>query len=62
MADALRLGTRDTRLFFHAGMIAQAAGDAEGARTYLARALRLSPRFDPLQADMARVALARKAS
>src|SRR5262249_29890949 len=62
MREALRLGTRDTRLFFHAGMIARAAGDDQAARDFLARALRLSPRFDPVQADLARAALAGKAS
>jgi tetratricopeptide (TPR) repeat protein len=60
--EALRLGTRDTRLFFHAGMIARAAGDTAMARAYLARALRVSPNFDPLQGDVARAALAGLAS
>jgi tetratricopeptide (TPR) repeat protein len=56
--EALRLGTQDARLFYHAGMIARAAGDREAARTWLQRALRLSPRFDPLQAPIAGKALA----
>ncbi|HEX8457510.1 MAG TPA: tetratricopeptide repeat protein [Pyrinomonadaceae bacterium] len=55
--DALRLGTEDARLFYHAGMIARAAGDAEGARKFLERALALNPQFDPLQARVAREAL-----
>jgi tetratricopeptide (TPR) repeat protein len=54
---ALRLGTRDARLFYHAGMIALAANDQPAARDYLKRALDLSPRFDPLQAAKARKAL-----
>lgn len=56
--EALRLGTRDARLFYHAGMIARAAGDATAAREYLRRALELNPQFDPLQAPAARKALA----
>jgi len=55
--DALRLQTEDARLFYHAGMIARAAGDAVGARDYLERALALNPAFDPLQARIARDAL-----
>lgn len=55
---ALRLGTQDARLFYHAGMIAAAAGEREAAYAYLKRALRLNPEFDPLQANKARQALA----
>ncbi len=47
--DALRLGTQDARLFYHAGLIARAAGDNRLARQYLQKALRLNPEFDPLQ-------------
>lgn len=54
---ALRLGTQDARLFYHAGMIARAAGDKKSARRHLQRALALSPQFDPLQAALARKAL-----
>jgi len=46
MKDALRLGTQDARLFYHAGMIAQAAGDRTTAVDFLRRALKLNPRFD----------------
>ncbi|MGH9942747.1 MAG: tetratricopeptide repeat protein [Pyrinomonadaceae bacterium] len=56
--EALRLGTRDAKLFYHAGMIARAAGDQSKAREHLRRALDLNPRFDPLQAPLARKALA----
>jgi len=55
--EALRLGTRDAKLFYHAGMIARAAGDAASARDYLKRALALNPQFDPLQSPIARKAL-----
>src|SRR5712692_1545913 len=54
MKKALRLGTQDARLFYHAGLIAQAAGDKASARDYLKRALTLCPQFDPLQASIAR--------
>jgi len=57
MRDAMRLGTRDARLFYHAGMIAQAAGDRAAAASFLKQALDLSPQFDPLQARVAREAL-----
>ncbi len=57
MKDAMRLGTRDAKLFYHAGMIARTAGDEVAARDYLRRALALNPQFDPLQAVTARKAL-----
>ena len=57
MRDALRLGTKDAMLFYHAGMIARAAGDERAARDYLHRALELNPQFAPLQAAIARRAL-----
>jgi tetratricopeptide (TPR) repeat protein len=56
--EALRLQTQDARLFYHAGMIARAAGDKSAAREHLARALALNPQFDPLQSQIARRALA----
>ena len=56
--EALRLGTRDARLLYHAGTIALAANDAQAARDYLKRALALSPQFDPLQSAKAKQALA----
>lgn len=54
---ALRLGTHDARLLYHAGMIARAAGDESSARTYLQQAIDLNPGFDPLQSRKAREAL-----
>jgi tetratricopeptide (TPR) repeat protein len=55
--EALRLGTRDAKLFYHAGMIALARGDKATAGDYLNRALAINPQFDPLQAMNARKAL-----
>jgi tetratricopeptide (TPR) repeat protein len=57
MREALRLGTQDAKLFYHAGMIARAAGDKVAAARYLQRALALNPRFDALQAPIARNSL-----
>lgn len=58
MDAALRLGTRDPRLLYHAGMIANALGDRRGGAKYLQEAIKLDPSFDALQADVARRTLA----
>jgi len=58
VGEALRLGTRDAKILYHAGMIAKATGDAEGARNYLEQALALNHGFDPLQPEIARKPLA----
>jgi tetratricopeptide (TPR) repeat protein len=58
MARALSQGTQDGMLFYHAGMIARAAGRPALARWYLERALQVNPYFQPLQPDSARAALA----
>ncbi|MDT7780332.1 MAG: hypothetical protein QOC99_2844 [Acidobacteriota bacterium] len=55
--EALRLGTRDPRLLYHAGMIAHALGDRRGSAKYLQQALAINPSFDVLQADVARQTL-----
>lgn len=62
MDEALRLGTRDPKLLFHAGMIANASGDRSGGAKYLRQALTINPSFDVLQADAARRALAGRAA
>src|SRR5438132_863414 len=49
--EALRLGSRDPLLVYHAGVIAQATGDDERARELLGRAHDLNPRFALLWAD-----------
>jgi tetratricopeptide (TPR) repeat protein len=51
---ALRLGTRDARLFFHAGMIYLGLGERDAGSTYLRRALATNPHFHLLHADLAR--------
>jgi tetratricopeptide (TPR) repeat protein len=62
MKQALRLGTEDARLFYHAGMIARAAGDRSAATEFLRRAIRLNPHFDLWQSRIARAALAETSS
>lgn len=54
---ALRLGTPDARILYHAGAIQMAAGDAAGRRL-VEKALALNPRFDVTGADEARTLLA----
>jgi tetratricopeptide (TPR) repeat protein len=51
--EALRLGTRDALLHFHAGMIAYKRGDAATAHTHLQIALEINPYFSPLHAPTA---------
>ncbi|HXG84755.1 MAG TPA: tetratricopeptide repeat protein [Pyrinomonadaceae bacterium] len=58
--DALRLGTADAKLFYHAALIARAGGDETAAREYLQRALMLNPQFDPLQSANAKTLLERR--
>ncbi|MGH7848425.1 MAG: tetratricopeptide repeat protein [Candidatus Binatia bacterium] len=56
--EALKLGTRDAKLFFHAGMIYRRLGETEKAKEFLSRALVTNAHFHILQADVARRALA----
>ena len=55
---SLRLGTRNSRLLYHAGMIELALGERDIARRHLAAALALNPHFSPLEAPKAAAALA----
>jgi tetratricopeptide (TPR) repeat protein len=57
-AQALRLGTPDPTLLYHAGAIRIARGKAAEGYRLVERALELSPRFDPIEADAARALLA----
>lgn len=50
---ALRLGTRDPRLLYHAGMIALSTGGDKKGADYLKQALTINPSFDILQAEVA---------
>jgi hypothetical protein len=53
MTEALKLGTKDAKLFFHAGMIYNALGRREKAREYLTRALATNRHFHVLLAEVA---------
>jgi tetratricopeptide (TPR) repeat protein len=54
---ALRLGTRDPLLYYHAGMIEAALGHRKEAISFLAAALDINPRFDHTQHRVARATL-----
>jgi tetratricopeptide (TPR) repeat protein len=56
---AMERGTRDPRLFFHAGLIHLGLGATDTGRAYLERALATNPHFHPLHADLARRLLRR---
>jgi tetratricopeptide (TPR) repeat protein len=51
--QALKLGTKDAKLFYHAGMIFDRLGDQRKAKDYLGRALATNPYFHVLFADRA---------
>jgi tetratricopeptide (TPR) repeat protein len=66
MAEALRLGTRDAQIYYHAGRIFEALGDRAEAKRYLTKALETrvsvgssTSAFGVLQVDEAKRALAR---
>ena len=51
--SALRLGTRDASLHFHAGMIYAALGQTDMAKSELETALLINPHFSLLHSDVA---------
>ncbi len=53
MEQALKLGTRDAKLFFHAGMIHARLGEKDRARQFLRRALETNPHFHVLHVQVA---------
>ena len=53
MREALRLGTKDARLLFHAGMISYRLEHYEEAKQYLQQALSLNPHFHIFHAEIA---------
>jgi tetratricopeptide (TPR) repeat protein len=52
-AKALKFGTKDSMLLFHAGMIAAALGQREQAQSRLKQALEINPHFHPMYASVA---------
>jgi len=56
--QAMRFGTRDALLLFHAGMIAERLGQREQARGELSEALQINPHFHLVYADQAQQRLA----
>ena len=52
-AHALRLGTKDATLLFHAGMISAHTGEQARAAEQLAQAITINPHFHPRYADVA---------
>jgi tetratricopeptide (TPR) repeat protein len=56
--EALKFGTRDPLLYYHAALIHDRLGDRVKAREDLRRALAIQPRFSVLHADAARKRLA----
>jgi tetratricopeptide (TPR) repeat protein len=55
---AMRTGTSDRRILYHAAAISKAAGDPERARELAARAVSGHPRFDVLEGPAAEVLMA----
>jgi tetratricopeptide (TPR) repeat protein len=55
--NALRLGTKDAKIFYHAGMIYRRLGEKEKAQEHLRRALSINPYFHIFFADNATRAL-----
>ncbi len=55
--DAMRLKTKDARIFYHAGMIEKELGNKQNAIDYLKKSLDTNPSFDILQAEIAKTTL-----
>lgn len=57
ITEAMKLGTRDAKLYYHAGMIYNRLGNRELAAENLEQALELNPNFSILQGDIAKQTL-----
>ena len=57
ITEALRMKTKDARMFYHAGMIEKQLGNKKAAIDHLQKALQTNPSFDVLQAERAKTAL-----
>lgn len=58
IGEAMRLKTKDARMFYHAGMIERESGNKKAAVELLQRAITTNPAFDILQSENAKQALA----
>ena len=58
MQKALRLGTKDAKMHFHAGLIAKSLNRPELAQEHLAKALEINPHFGFTEPEEAKKALA----
>ena len=58
VAEALKAGTRDAAVLYHAGMIHHRLNDPDQARKYLREALAVNPYFSAAGAEEARKTLA----
>lgn len=54
ISEAMRLKSKDARIFYHAGMIEKSLGNRKAAADFLKKSLALNPAFDFLQAEKAR--------
>jgi Flp pilus assembly protein TadD len=54
VAEAMKLKTQDSSIYYHAGMIYYRLGDQQQGRQYLQQALDLTPHFSVLHADQAK--------
>ncbi len=59
IAKALALGTKDSKMYFHAGMIELSLSHKSVAKSHFQEALRINPNFNPAQADEARKELSK---
>lgn len=57
MREAMKLGTQDARLYYHAGMIEHALGNEQVARQWLEQAMSINPHFSILDANQLRTTL-----
>lgn len=57
MKEALSIGDKEARTFYHAGMIEKALGNKQEAIKFLKLALDTNPAFDALQTEKAKAAL-----
>jgi tetratricopeptide (TPR) repeat protein len=54
MKEAMRVGTKDAKLWYHAGMIELKLGNKANAKQLISDALKLNPSFDLIQSEIAR--------